>query len=69
MRIRHLSPQARTRFLASGLFMIGLSTTASLLAPEKAVREHPGAHALPKATLAADVTPANQRTRKCPSPG
>ncbi len=69
MRIRRLSPQMRTRFLASGLFMIGLSTTASLLSPEEAVIERPGAHALPAATLAAEVTPAVQPSRDCQSAG
>ena len=69
MRIRRLSPKVRTRFLASGLFMIGLSTTASLLSPEEAINERPGAQALPTAALAGDVTPAVQTARDCRSAG
>ena len=69
MRIRRLSPRARTRFLASGLFLIGLSTTASLLSPEQTPGEQPGAKPVPTATLAADAAPVAQRDRDCPAAG
>jgi hypothetical protein len=69
MRIRRLSPRTRTRFLASGLFLIGLSTTASLLAPEESLREQPGIQVVPAATLAADTNPTVQHSRNCPEAG
>lgn len=65
MRIRPLSQKARTRFLASGLFLIGLSSTASLLTPV----EQPGAQVLPESTLAADVTWEVRNPSDCPSAG
>lgn len=69
MRIRRLSPRTRTRFLASGLFLIGLSTTASLFTPEASPGEQPGARNLPTATLAADVKPDARRAVDCQAAG
>ena len=69
MRIRRLSPRIRTRFLASGLFLIGLSTTPTLLSPQGSPGEQPGTQNPPRATLAADVSPAGQRVRNCPAAG
>jgi hypothetical protein len=71
MRIRRLSPRTRTRFLASGLFLIGLSTTANLLSPAGLSGESSDAQSLTKARaeLAVDVQPAARRSPDCPAAG
>jgi hypothetical protein len=69
MRTRRLSPRTRTRCLACGLFLIGLSTTASLLSPANPQGDRPGIHAQPKATLAADVKHEAQPAPGCSAAG
>ncbi|MEE4173347.1 MAG: hypothetical protein V2I57_03765 [Xanthomonadales bacterium] len=80
MRFRRLTPRARSRFLASGLLLIGLSTTASLLSPDRSASVPPGfapveevrqttLPARPTASLAAEVPPGAQRIDHCPSAG
>lgn len=80
MRFRRLTPTARSRFLASGLFLIGLSSTASLLSSDLETEVVPGhvsgkeihqvtLPAEPRAALAAEVTPISKRIDDCPSAG
>ncbi len=69
MRTRHLSPRTRTRCLACGLFLIGLSTTASLLTPPDLQGDEPGVQAQPRATLAADVKTTVQPAPGCSAAG
>lgn len=68
MRIRRLTPRSRTRLLACGLFLIGLSTTASLLSPVEQSGVQPVSKT-PAATLAAEATQVTGRTKACPTAG
>jgi hypothetical protein len=71
MRTRRLSPRTRSHCLACGLFLIGLSTTASLLSPAASPGEVPNLQNPPKAkaTLAADVQTGTRRSVDCPARG
>ena len=85
MRFRRLTPQARSRFLASGLFLIALSTTASLLAPDRSAgmtpklstelsselssELSPDLSPRPSASLVVEVERTTRRTGDCPSAG